>query len=172
MIARAKANKRAEEICVLINDATAQIEELDDGHRVGLAAIKECHDKQMITKKERQAIEFNNMTCCHSKELEDITEVQCDERNNFIKSHAQVRRIRAEELEALKEELLQLKNKHVSSVNKMYMQYYCCMMLTFSRTNNRQRLAPIFQMNCKQSLTSLRRGMRPAGSKTSSTWEK
>ena len=105
---------------MLIEKKTEELEGLSSDHGVKLSKMMERHKEVMTKLKQHQIIEANSMACRHDKELEETTMGQADEHKNSIAIHTEVLDIHATELESLKDELLQLKNKQVSSAIKVH----------------------------------------------------
>lgn len=120
-LAKEKADKRAEEVAVLVEQKKVQMDGLEDDHQVSLANMTEHHEKKMIKTKECQAMEMKSMASRHASDLEETAVLQDEEHKNLIENHAQVQGLHAAELKSLKQELLQLKTKQVSSAAKMYL---------------------------------------------------
>ena len=119
-LAKEKADKRAEEVAVLIEQKKVQMDGLEDDHQVSMAKMNEHHEKEMIKTNECQAMEMKSMVSRHASDLKATAVIQDKERKNLIENHAQVQGLHAAELKSLKQELLQLKTKQVSSATKMY----------------------------------------------------
>ena len=125
--AKETAERRAVDVAKLIEENKTEIEKNTESERVKLDELTKKHDKELAKREElneieqsamakRHHIEKANMTERHRKALVNITDIQGRERADAIQHHADVGSVLSARHKELKEELLELKNKQVSSV--------------------------------------------------------
>ena len=128
-MAREAAKNKAVDIRAQLDEVMAAMKTLDANHSKELAKIEERHVEEMAKRKEIHGIEVNAMVQRHGTEITALATPHLKEHTDFNETHAGVTDCHAKKLEELREELLWLQSKQVSSV-KTYGLYSVVISLT------------------------------------------
>lgn len=122
-LAKEADSARIEELKEIMKEKKVEIASRTKSYDVKLAKIIKRHSEELAKRKMVQKIELTHMTDRHRMEMAKTTELHDQERSNLEQSHHSIVATLSAQRDALKRELLELKNKEQVSLDA------CCAML-------------------------------------------